>query len=99
MVAIRPDAAGRLCNRYVLVCLARCGYRYDRRYLPQRTGISLRHPIPGRRVAREDSLVSAAALLREWIPIWAASMDLFRRDQLGDSGDRRNIAGKTLTAI
>src|SRR4029450_10830119 len=69
-------------------------------------GVSTWQRVCGRRLARQDSRISCAAIFRERVPVRPASMDLGGGNELGIHGYRANsprrqaeseIGKKTLT--
>ena len=54
--------------------------------------VPARHAVSGRHLAREDPLVSGAAILRKRISVRPASVDLDGRHELGVTGDRADAA-------
>ena len=92
LVSVRPHRPGRLRHRPVPLCPARRRRVADRRGLPQRHRVPARQSVSGRSLAREDALLSGPAVLRKRISFRAASMDLRRRNELGVTGDRADVA-------
>jgi hypothetical protein len=60
--------------------------------LPQRDRMLVEEPVCQRRLAREESRVSSTTVLRQWVSLWPASVDLCCWLELGVVSDSPHVA-------
>ena len=101
----RPAAAGRssavprptaYATGLSLYALHVAGVPANRRGVSKGRGVSARHAVSGRHVAGEDALIPSPALFRERVSLRQTSVDFHCGHELGESGDRADVAGQAV---